>query len=500
MLGPQANRLRQTRYFGLGLFLLLGVVLFWVYTTTLASGLTWHNNGADSGDLSAAAAVSGIAHPTGYPTYLLVARLFQSFPLGALAYRTTLLSALSAALAAVITMLVVVHTYNGPRRFAWAGGVVAGFGFGLSPLLWSQAVITEVYALHTLFVTALVLFAVFATLGPTAYRPGLIRLGSLLFGLALGNHLTTILLLPVWLALVVWRSRKIDWRALIEASLCILIGLLVYLYIPIQAAAHPPLNWGGAFTWDGFWWLVTGRGYGRLAFGLPPNLILTRLEAWASLALAQFSLPGFLVALYGALFGRFKPLVPRAITVWLLAAYSVFALGYATSDSSAYLLPAFLALAIWLGVGLATILNELTGQWQGLRPVVIALTFAVLFANAVHQLPSLDASRDLAAEDFAQGVMAQAPTNALILTKEDRDTFPLWFYHYALHQRPDLVLLDEPLWQFPWYRENLAYTYPSLVFPSGSQPSLSDFLALNSRPLCRPQLDTSPPLLCNVAP
>src|SRR5437879_3085739 len=63
------------------------------YARTLAPGVTWANDGADSGDLVTAAATLGIAHPTGYPTYLLLARLFQIIPLGDLAARTTLLSA-----------------------------------------------------------------------------------------------------------------------------------------------------------------------------------------------------------------------------------------------------------------------------------------------------------------------------------------------------------------------------------------------------------------------
>src|SRR5512144_2758952 len=78
----------------------LGCVIMAVYLTTMAPGFTWANGGADGGDLIAAAATGGVAHPTGYPLYLLLARFFQFLPLGSLAFRTNLMSAIMAILAA----------------------------------------------------------------------------------------------------------------------------------------------------------------------------------------------------------------------------------------------------------------------------------------------------------------------------------------------------------------------------------------------------------------
>src|SRR5688500_577949 len=71
----------------------VGAALGCVYAYTLAPGITWANDGADSGDLVAATATLGVAHPTGYPAYLLLARLFQLIPIGDLALRSTIFSA-----------------------------------------------------------------------------------------------------------------------------------------------------------------------------------------------------------------------------------------------------------------------------------------------------------------------------------------------------------------------------------------------------------------------
>src|SRR5512144_2671056 len=81
-----------------GLFVF--VTLLAIYLRTIAPGLTWANDGSDGADLITAAATGGVAHPTGYPLYLLLARLFQFLPAGSLAFRTNLMSAIMAILAA----------------------------------------------------------------------------------------------------------------------------------------------------------------------------------------------------------------------------------------------------------------------------------------------------------------------------------------------------------------------------------------------------------------
>src|SRR5207253_272577 len=73
------------------------------YLRTLAPTITWRHGGGDGGDLAAAVAAFGIAHPPGYPAYVLLGHLVAALPLGGdLAYRLNLLSAAGAALAAAL--------------------------------------------------------------------------------------------------------------------------------------------------------------------------------------------------------------------------------------------------------------------------------------------------------------------------------------------------------------------------------------------------------------
>lgn len=474
-----------------GWFGALFLAVLIVYSVTLAPGLTWKNDGADGGDLIAAAARLGVAHPSGYPTYLLLVRLFQFIPFGSLAGRTALFSAVCASIAALLTVFVIRQSAPGLRRYGWVGGLLAGLAFGLSPLLWSQAVIAEVYSLHMAFVAAALLCIVVAA--ETDQIGWLTRLGGLLFGLGLGNHLTLIFLLPPWLFVLGWRKGKLTVRPVIESLLTLALGLLVYLYIPLRAAAQPPVNWGNASTGDGFLWVVTARNYRGLVFGLSSDLIINRIQAWAALLIAQFSWPGLMLALYGLFYGRPSSPYFKPITLWMMAAYSIFAIGYGTADSDAYLLPAFLAMAIWFGWGVVTALNDL--PWEAARAPLVAVVALIIFAHAVQTLPQVDASQDHAAEDYLASVLKSAPPNAIVFTSNDRDTFPLWYAQFALGQRPDLTIVVEPLLIWPWYSQNLHSTYPTLSLPAESLTRTS-ILAQNKQPWCVTQSQSPASLIC----
>jgi hypothetical protein len=60
----------------------------------------------DSGELVAAVATLGIPHPSGYPLYVLLGKLFTlAVPLGSVAYRMSLFSAVCAAAACALLHL-----------------------------------------------------------------------------------------------------------------------------------------------------------------------------------------------------------------------------------------------------------------------------------------------------------------------------------------------------------------------------------------------------------
>src|SRR5262245_60768051 len=141
--------------------------------------------------------VLGTAHPPGYPLYTLLSHLFVQLPIGTIAYRANLFSAVTAALACALVC--------GSARQIGAGrwaacGAALGLASGAS--FWLSAVYAEVYGLAAMM-AALTMMLLLAW----AARGGTIRLllAVAAFGLALGNHLTVVGILPAGLIFVVLR-------------------------------------------------------------------------------------------------------------------------------------------------------------------------------------------------------------------------------------------------------------------------------------------------------
>lgn len=462
--------------------ILLAISLFILYLSTMAPGLTWANAGIDGGDLISAAATGGVAHPTGYPTYLLLAEVFQHLPVGTLAFRTSLLSAVAAVLAAVLVYGVITWLPNSPARGNGWAGLAAGYFFGLAPLVWSQAVITEVYTLQALFTALVVFLAVWIpTHNKPAHWDGLL---GLMLGLSLGNHLTSIFLIPA--ALMRGKAGKpwqLDIAALVRGGGGLAAGLLVYTALPLRALAHPPINWGNPATWSGFTWLVSGELYQRRLLDIPIEGIWQRLgEAGVSLV-SQFELVGIALALLGLIL-FFKPTRLVFITVWNVVIYTAFAVIYNSADSFLFLIPVILSGAIWVGLGLGGLMQANLPYGRVVKPGLVVLLGVFLALAAVERLPRVDASRDERAEQFGAQVMAGVPANAILVAEGDQAVFTLWYFHFALKQRPDVMVLAKDLLHFEWYDESLRFTYPAARWPRGLFWVESVAAANPERPVC----------------
>jgi hypothetical protein len=123
---------RTDRLVPIGLFLFS----FALYIRTLAPDVLY----GDSGEFQTLTYTLGHTHSTGYPVYLLLARLFGFLPIGNLAWRVNLFSALSAA-------LTVSFVYLLGWRFTtnWIGPTLGSLLLAVSYTFWSQAIIAEVY-------------------------------------------------------------------------------------------------------------------------------------------------------------------------------------------------------------------------------------------------------------------------------------------------------------------------------------------------------------------
>ncbi len=447
-----------------------------IYLRTLSPDLTWANFSGDGGELITAAMTWGVPHPPGYPTYVLLGHLVGWLPGGTAVYRFNLFSAVCVTGAVGLVTAVNYRFVVGDSSPADGGkllttnvtipAVAAGLTFAFAPLVWGQALVSEVYALNLLCL-ALFLWALLTA------RP--CWLAGLLLGLSITTHLTSLFMLP--LALVGCGRR--GWRPMLAG---LAVGLLPFLLLPIFAQSDSPVRWGEPDTPHGWWWLVSAQLYRPNLFAIPPALLLTRLTDWATLLPGQFLWLGFLFVALGL--AKFRPRntshrLPITnyrlpITVLLtIMLYLLYALVYNTPDAVLYTLPVLLLAAMFLGLGL-----------RPLRAWALLLPLALLLLNFRGQ----DLRQGVMVRPSAAALLQAAPSNALLVSSDGDTTFSLWYFHHVESLRPDVAVVDTNLFAFDWHRRHLAEQHPALFVPDADD--LAAFYERNKgvRPLCFAQL------------
>jgi hypothetical protein len=497
-----------------------------LYAATLAPGLTWAHHGADGGDLLAAALTGGVPHPPGYPAYQLLLRGAIALLPAAPAHAGAWLSALAAAAATALLADLARRSLPAQSQRRGLAALIAALCWAAAPALWGQAVITEVYTLHGAFCLLCLWLLWRSSEARQAGGDGLgwLSAAGLAAGLGLGVHLTLALIVPGALVWLVMRPTPLRWRSLLAALSGLLLGLCVYVYLPLAAAGAPAVNWGDPRTPDRFWWVATGQLYRPLVFGLPAAQWPGRLADWAMAAIGQLG-GGPWGALLAAL-GLARLLRQRdgwGVGTALTALAPVcYALGYNADDAEVLLLPAWAMAALWLAHGLDGTLawasahaardakaNEkprsddfsrsplpttkvVTTKGWVLRaglPVILALALPGL--TVARSWSRMNLSQDRTAERFVDAALSAAAPGAVILTASDESTFALWYAVFGLGRRPDVTPVNVHLYGTAWYQTSLAAARPGVFPPAGyagaSWPDFETFLAeaARRRPLYR---------------
>ena len=127
--------------------LLISALTLGVYAFTAAPGVTL----GDSGDYINGVLTLGIVHPPGYPLYTVLAHLFSYFPLGDLAFRVNLFSALWGALClgVLVLNLRILSISRLPAIFA-------SLSLGFTTVFWSKTAVAEVYSFNAFLLASVV--------------------------------------------------------------------------------------------------------------------------------------------------------------------------------------------------------------------------------------------------------------------------------------------------------------------------------------------------------
>ncbi len=350
-----------------------GLVAFVVYQQTLLPGIGW----GDIARFQYVGRLWGIPHRFGYPLYIAISHLFGYLPVRTLAYRINLMSAVFAALAAVMVYMILMRLVDD-----WIASASAALSFAFSRALWGQAVIAEVYTLNAFLIGAIVLVLL---AWHQTRRDWLLYLGIGLYALSFGNHMTVVTLVPAVAYLVL----VTDYRVLLDPKkLAVMVGLVLlgasqYLYVILRAQQQPLLNELGPFSWRGWLhWMTRNRFPGQF-FGFTLSDQVDRMRIYLELLEMQFYRWGYILGWIGA-WERLKADLKTFVFLALVAlGIYGFAMNYGGITFRVYLIPSYLIFAVFFGCGLSALrtwLEELLRdqrQWLA-RPLIAALAAAIL--------------------------------------------------------------------------------------------------------------------------
>ena len=457
----------------------------------------------------------GISHGSGYPLYILLAKLFSLLPLGGTVAWRINLSAAFFGVTASLVCYALACALHASRPASW----IAALSLAASIGLWSRAVEAEVYTLHVTLVGLLLLLA-FRGMGEGEWRLetrdwafgiwgfGILKfniwhLAFFLFGLSLSNHLTTALLAPALLISLIsrisptLRSPHIFLASLISLIILFALGLSVYLYLPVR---WPAVNNGEMMTWEMFLRFFTGaEAHGAL-----------RLDAWYTdlsryavvgrKALDQFGWPGAITALLGlaGLFRNQRAAALVTLTAW--AAFAFFGLSFYVPDPdySSFLLPAHLVQAVWIGCGISRIVYHVSrisidNTRYAIRDTLYSLFFLLPASLIWINLPKVDQSNDWREYRLGQYILSQPLIEGAAILADSELIAPLYYLQVAEGVRPDLDIIVLPAEEY--YRAELdaRVSNGQTVYLGRYLPHLTDVYYLYSiGPLTEAKLEPSP--------
>jgi hypothetical protein len=453
----------------------VGLIAFAAGRVALLPGLGFW----DTAELQAVAPLMGTAHPTGFPTYVLLGWVVNLIltPFGEPAFRMNLFAAIGLAVAAAVT----VDLVRALTRSATLG-VLAGLGLALTPIAWAIGTHADAHSLHLALLA--ILFRGLVAWEDRVAHDGNARgrgdrylvASAVVFGLAVGNHSLTLLLAPgIALFVLAGDPRFLRRPRLIAAcagALALTI-VLVFLELPLRAGPfRAPMVYGSPETWDGFWYIALAEQFREAVAG------------------PLVDLPGKvfdLIQRTAAAFGPLAALLPVAFVAtaalrptWALLTGTsalltcAFAGSYHNAEIERYYLgPALMAwtwLAIFAG-GIAMALGRriaeepetdaepepLDAETAGVREtdrrrslspdplIALGLTIALLVPTAF-ALPGrfvrVDRSRDLGAREWVDRAFVAMRPDAVIVSWWSYST-PLWYAQHIEGRRPDLTVIDD---------------------------------------------------------
>ncbi|HEY6222322.1 MAG TPA: DUF2723 domain-containing protein, partial [Gemmatimonadales bacterium] len=289
------------------------------------------------------------------------------------------------------------------------------------------------------------------------------------------------------------------WRFTAALFGVMVVGLSVFVFLPIRAHHYPAINEGEPTTWQSFIDVLQRKQYGKPSIfadprypdgpgnpGRTPLLFLQQILNYFQYFGWQFGRdllkdgPRLALAwIFGALgllgaHRHWKADRRQAIGMMTLMFFLTFLLIFYLNFKSGFSQPvetvarevrerdyfficSFALWGIWVGIGLATLMEWLSDFLQDRMPdetlrwsVAVPVLLVALIPLYTNHLTASRA-RETLARDFAADLLNSVEPYGILVTAGDNDTFPLWYAQEVEGVRQDVTVINLSLANTDWY-------------------------------------------------
>jgi hypothetical protein len=424
----------------------LSVSCFALYAWTAARDVMW----GDGLELVASAITNGVAHPPGYPLWIMLGHLASLAPIGALAFRVNLTAGVYHA-ATVGIVYATAYALTQRHTASLFAALLLALG---SPLFVTWSLQAEVFSLNDLFAASIVFLCVLWLNDARRWRL-IVPLGGLI-GLGLSNHQTLILLVPlvIWTAWcgrhVLLEDKRVPATIALSALALILGFALPYAHTLLVSQTLPEANLGVARTLPQLLDVIERKTYGSFQLAAGPQLQGGNFLGRVTVLVAVGGWPfAFIAVGIGALalqrryreFGAAAVLLVFALLAFCAVANARVDDDVATGIWGRFGLLPLVALSPFSACGFAA-LESLLPVGRG-RTVAAALALCGLIVVGGRQLLGLSLANADGPRTYARDIFNTLPQNAILLTGSDPPYLAAVYFQTIEHRRTDVIVIAD---------------------------------------------------------
>jgi len=408
-------------------------------------------NAGDAGELVVSASTLGIAHPSGYPLYLEILKIFSLLPFGNISFKMVLVSIIFSIFSLYLIYRIVLKITN--DKWASVFSVVL---FAVSYSFWGQAVVIKFYPLNLFLIIFMLYFCIKTILD--GYDRRYQFLLSFMLGLTLSNHHTGFMMLIPFFVLFLFYIKDF-LKNLLPCLFFLFLGFLVNLHMFIRGQKGFVVN--SVNDLNSFLFVFLRKSFESGSSIEIAKNITSGIDAyWYAIKNAfivlQNNFPVYIVPLFiigiwhsfrlSKKLGFF--LTTYFLTYSVLLAKLVFSGSLMNMDAwymgaHQYFLPMLSGFAIFSGFGFFYIMKQIKKTSMELLKIVVPVAVILIVSLSIFErLIDQNFNENYIPHVVTKTILTSMPVASVYLTFGDNHTFQSWYFKYVAKYREDICGQD----------------------------------------------------------